>query len=105
MSALGGKRSLIPGHSQGQTECPLSARSGHPIAPTFSVRGGQPRRNLFVELVTEAAGRLQQAGIVTYSRGKIQVLDRKALEQRSCECYQAVLREYDRLISMLPWGT
>jgi CRP-like cAMP-binding protein len=57
------------------------------------------------EGVTEAAGRLQQAGIVTYSRGKIQVLDRKALEQRSCECYQAVLREYDRLISMLPWGT
>jgi CRP-like cAMP-binding protein len=50
------------------------------------------------EGVTEAAGRLQRAGLISYSRGKINVLDRAGLEQRSCECYAVVKKEYDRLL-------
>jgi CRP-like cAMP-binding protein len=53
------------------------------------------------ESVTDAAGRLQEAGIIAYSRGKIKVIDRTALELRSCECYRAVQNEYDRLMSHL----
>jgi CRP-like cAMP-binding protein len=54
------------------------------------------------EGVTEAAGRLQEAGLIKYSRGKIHVLDREGLEKRSCECYRAVRNEYDRLLVELP---
>jgi CRP-like cAMP-binding protein len=54
------------------------------------------------EGVTEAAGKLQRAGLIRYSRGRIRVLDRKALEARSCECYQVVKTEFDRL---LPYQT
>jgi Mn-dependent DtxR family transcriptional regulator len=50
------------------------------------------------EGVTEAAGKLQGAGLITYSRGHISVLDRLGLEQRSCECYRVVKKEYDRLL-------
>ena len=50
------------------------------------------------EGVTEAAGKLQAAGLIHYSRGKITVLDRAALERRVCECYAVVKREYDRLL-------
>jgi CRP-like cAMP-binding protein len=50
------------------------------------------------EGVTEGALRLQKAGIVSYSRGRITVLDRDALEGRSCECYAVVKKEYDRLL-------
>jgi len=50
------------------------------------------------EGVTGAAGRLQAAGIIEYSRGRIRVLDRGALETRACECYAVVKREYDRLL-------
>jgi Mn-dependent DtxR family transcriptional regulator len=50
------------------------------------------------EGVTEAAGRLQRAGLISYARGKINVLDRVGLEQRSCECYAVVKKEYDRLL-------
>lgn len=50
------------------------------------------------EGVTEAAGKLQQAGLIKYHRGHITVLDRAALEQRVCECYAVVKREYDRLL-------
>ena len=50
------------------------------------------------EGVTEAALRLQKAGIIRYSRGRITVLDRPALERRSCECYAVVKKEYDRLL-------
>jgi hypothetical protein len=42
------------------------------------------------EGVTEAAGKLQTAGLIHYSRGKISVLDRPKLEQRVCECYGVV---------------
>jgi len=50
------------------------------------------------EGVTEAAGKLQDAGLIQYSRGKIAVLDRAGLEARSCECYQVVKTEFDRLL-------
>ena len=50
------------------------------------------------EGVTEAALRLQEAGVIRYARGRIKVLDRPALEARSCECYPVVKREYDRLL-------
>jgi len=48
--------------------------------------------------VTEAAGKLQKARLINYSRGHITVLDRPKLEARVCECYAVVKREYDRLI-------
>src|SRR6266513_4808534 len=44
--------------------------------------------------VTEAAGKLQSAGIIDYSRGRITVIDRLALEDAVCECYDVVRREY-----------
>ena len=50
------------------------------------------------EGVTEAAGRLHAAGLITYRRGRITVLERAELEHRSCECYAVVKREYDRLL-------
>lgn len=50
------------------------------------------------EGVTEAAGKLQQAGLIHYSRGHITVLDRQGLEARVCECYQVVKEEFDRLL-------
>jgi CRP-like cAMP-binding protein len=50
------------------------------------------------EGVTEAAGKLQDAGLIRYGRGKITVLDRPGLEARSCECYQVVKAEFDRLL-------
>jgi CRP-like cAMP-binding protein len=50
------------------------------------------------EGVTEAAGKLQAIGLIRYARGRIRVLDRPGLEQRSCECYGVVKREYDRLL-------
>jgi CRP-like cAMP-binding protein len=50
------------------------------------------------EGVTEAAGKLQSAGLINYSRGRIRVLDRKGLEARVCECYAVVKAEYDRLV-------
>ena len=50
------------------------------------------------EGVTEAAGKLQAAGLIDYSRGKITVLDRPKLEKRVCECYSVVKREVDRLL-------
>ena len=50
------------------------------------------------EGVTEAALKVQKAGLISYSRGRIRVLDRKGLEERSCECYEVVKKEYDRLL-------
>jgi len=50
------------------------------------------------ESVTEAAGRLQQAGYIRYRRGHIGVLDRAGLEGRACECYAVVKKEMDRLL-------
>jgi CRP-like cAMP-binding protein len=50
------------------------------------------------EGVTEGALKLQKAGLIRYSRGHITVLDRAGLEERACECYVVVKREYDRLL-------
>lgn len=50
------------------------------------------------EGVTEAALKLQKAGLIRYARGHITVLDRAGLEHRSCECYAVVKTEYDRLL-------
>jgi hypothetical protein len=50
------------------------------------------------EGVTEVAGRLQSAGIISCRRGHIKVLQRDQLEKRSCECYGVVRAEYDRLL-------
>ncbi len=50
------------------------------------------------EGVTEGALKLQQSGLIRYARGRITVLDRQGLEQRSCECYAVVKKEYDRLL-------
>lgn len=50
------------------------------------------------EGVTEAAGKLQNAGLILYSRGQITILDRKGLEAQACECYQVVKKEFDRLL-------
>eukprot|EP01136_Pigoraptor_vietnamica_P010411 Opistho-1_new@48007 len=50
------------------------------------------------EGVTEAALKLQKAGLIRYSRGRIAVLDRPGLEERTCECYAVVKKEYDRLL-------
>lgn len=56
------------------------------------------------EGVTEAAGRLQRAGLIEYSRGRITVLDRPGLEDRVCECYQVVKTESDRLLPLISGG-
>jgi CRP-like cAMP-binding protein len=50
------------------------------------------------EGVTEAAGKLQAAGLIDYSRGRIKVLDRQGLEARVCECYRVVRQETERLL-------
>jgi len=50
------------------------------------------------EGVTGAALQLQAAGLIRYVRGHITVLDRPGLEKRTCECYQVVKTEYDRLL-------
>ncbi|MCJ0765215.1 Crp/Fnr family transcriptional regulator [Variovorax terrae] len=50
------------------------------------------------EGVTEAALKLQKAGLISYARGHISVLDRPRLEKRTCECYGVVKKEYDRLL-------
>lgn len=48
--------------------------------------------------VTVAAGNLQQAGMIAYSRGKITILNRENLEDTACECYRAIKTEFSRLI-------
>ncbi len=50
------------------------------------------------EGVTEAALKLQRSGLIRYARGHITVLDRPGLEKRTCECYEVVKKEYDRLL-------
>jgi CRP-like cAMP-binding protein len=50
------------------------------------------------EGVTEGALRLQEDGLIRYARGRISILDRVALEQRTCDCYATIKNEYDRLL-------
>jgi CRP-like cAMP-binding protein len=54
------------------------------------------------EGVTEAALKLQRAGVISYARGHIAVLDRDGLLERACECYGVVKKEYDRLLPPPP---
>jgi CRP-like cAMP-binding protein len=51
------------------------------------------------EGITEAAGNLQRAGLISYRRGHITVLERSGLETRACECYNVVKKEFHRLLS------
>ncbi|WP_333873012.1 Crp/Fnr family transcriptional regulator [Methylobacter sp.] len=53
------------------------------------------------EGITEAAGKLQQAGLINCRRGHITVLDRPGLEKRACECYRVIKAESDRLFPPL----
>jgi hypothetical protein len=48
--------------------------------------------------VTLAAGALQKAGFIEYRRGRLKILDRVGLEGASCECYQVIRDEFDRLL-------
>lgn len=50
------------------------------------------------EGVTVAAGHLQDAGAISYVRGRIKILDRQRLEETACECYRVVKDEFDRLL-------
>jgi CRP-like cAMP-binding protein len=50
------------------------------------------------EGITEAAGNIQRTGLISYRRGHITVLDRSGLESSTCECYQVVKKEFNRLI-------
>jgi CRP-like cAMP-binding protein len=59
------------------------------IAKTLGVRR---------EGVTGAALKVQKAGLIKYARGHISILDRRGLERRTCECYQVVKKEYERLL-------
>lgn len=52
--------------------------------------------------VSAAAGELQRAGLIRYSRGVVTILDRRGLRQRSCECYGTSKREFDRLLGEPP---
>lgn len=47
-------------------------------------------------------GNLQRAGLIHYSRGHIEVLDRSGLEKAVCECYAVVKMEFDRLLPDIP---
>jgi CRP-like cAMP-binding protein len=50
------------------------------------------------EGITESAGNLQRAGLISYRRGHITVLDRSGLKSRACECYEVVKKESYRLL-------
>lgn len=52
------------------------------------------------EGIMEAAGKLQKAGWIAYSRGHIKVLSRQELEAQACECYKVVKSEFDRLLPL-----
>lgn len=74
----------------------LDRRTGNELTMTQELIAGMlgVRR----EGVTEAAGKLQKAGLIDYSRGSITVLDRPGLEAQACECYRVVKTECERLL-------
>lgn len=52
--------------------------------------------------VTVAAGEMQRAGLIGYSRGKVEILDRKRLTVLACECYGIVTSSYERMLWKKP---
>jgi Mn-dependent DtxR family transcriptional regulator len=50
------------------------------------------------EGAAEGALKLQNAGLIDYTRGRIRVLHRRGLEKRTCECYAVVKKQYERLL-------
>jgi CRP-like cAMP-binding protein len=52
--------------------------------------------------VTEAAGKLQEAGLITYSRARIRILDEAGLRKESCECYRFIREQFDALLGDVP---
>jgi hypothetical protein len=52
--------------------------------------------------ISEAAARLRKASLVGYRRGRIAILDRQGLQQKSCECYRFIRREYGKLRGKVP---
>ncbi|MGK7951019.1 MAG: Crp/Fnr family transcriptional regulator [Xenococcaceae cyanobacterium] len=48
--------------------------------------------------VSEVAGKFQRKGIITYSRGKIQIIDREKLKASTCECHGLIQKEFSRLL-------
>jgi Mn-dependent DtxR family transcriptional regulator len=50
--------------------------------------------------VTIAASKLQQAGLISYSRGKLAIIDRERLEDVACECYVSVKAASDRMLAL-----
>jgi len=52
--------------------------------------------------ITEAASRLRAAGLIRYHRGRINVLDKAGLGERTCECYRIIKHEYQSLHGELP---
>jgi hypothetical protein len=50
------------------------------------------------EGISTVAAALQEAGVIQYRRGRLEIIDRKGLEQRSCECYRGVVNDYRRLL-------
>ena len=51
--------------------------------------------------VTEAAHKLQEGGLIRYTRGFVEIVDRPSLEEAACECYHMVRREYERLFGRI----
>ncbi len=94
-------------HSIDQQVCRLILQSldcvqGSRLQTTQELLAG--RLGVRRESVTAAALRLQRAGLIRYSRGVIEVLDREGLEDRSCECYDVVRRECERLLPLRQAG-
>jgi Mn-dependent DtxR family transcriptional regulator len=54
------------------------------------------------EGITEAAGKLQMAQLISYRRASISILDKAALKKRSCECYRFIKQQFDGLLSDVP---
>jgi Mn-dependent DtxR family transcriptional regulator len=52
--------------------------------------------------VTQAAGKLQAAGLITYSRARIRILDEAGLKKKSCECYRFIRWQFNGLLSDVP---
>jgi CRP-like cAMP-binding protein len=67
-----------------------------------------PHRSIAVMLgarrvgVTESAGKLQAAGLITYNRARIRILDEAGLKRKSCECYRFIRQQFDGLLSDVP---